>query len=136
MTAIVTQDLVQVWDALQSIVPISAIHNEDQYEHALEILEQLLDIVGEDESHPLYEVLDTLGTLVHTYEEEHYPAPTVTGIDVLQYLMDEHHLTLSNLPEIGDKKEVSDLLAGKRELRITEVRALSSRFGLSPASFI
>lgn len=110
--------------------------NKQHYEQALETLGALLDIVGEDEAHPLYELLDTLGTLVHTYEEEHYPAPAVSGMNVLQYLLAEHQLSLSSLPEIGDESEVSALLTGQRELKVSDIRALSNRFGVSPASFI
>jgi HTH-type transcriptional regulator/antitoxin HigA len=136
MTTIVTQELARVWNDLQAIVPVTAIHTEPQYEQAIETLHTLLDLVGEDETHPLYELLDTLGTLVHTYEEEHYPAPTVNGVDVFKFLMDEHQLNLSSFPEIGQEEEVSKLLSGKRELKASEIRALSNRFQISPASFI
>jgi HTH-type transcriptional regulator/antitoxin HigA len=136
MTTIVTQELARVWNDLQAIVPVTAIHTEPQYEQAIETLHTLLDLVGEDETHPLYELLDTLGTLVHTYEEEHYPAPTVNGVDVFKFLMDEHRLNLSSFPEIGQEEEVSKLLSGKRELKASEIRALSNRFQISPASFI
>jgi len=52
------------------------------------------------------------------YEESHYPMPDVAGIDVLKFLMDEHGLTLSDLPEIGSRVVISDLLAGKRQLDV------------------
>lgn len=130
------REFAQAWGELQALVPVSAIHNEQQYERALETLHALLDIVGEDETHPLYELLDTLGTLVHIYEEEHYPGPAATGIDVLKFLMEEHQLSLSSFPEIGNEGEVSELLMGKRELKVSEIRALSKRFGVSPATFI
>jgi len=136
MTAMATQEIAQAWGELQALVPVAAIHNEQHYERALEALHTLLDIVGEDETHPLYDLLDTLGTLVHTYEEEFYPAPAVTGITVFKFLIEEHHLNLSSFPEIGDDEEVSKLLAGQRELTASEIRALSNRFGVSPASFI
>jgi HTH-type transcriptional regulator/antitoxin HigA len=136
MTTIATQELARAWRDLQAIVPVTAIHTEPQYEQAIETLHTLLDLVGEDETHPLYELLDTLGTLVHTYEEEHYPAPTVNGVDVFKFLMDEHRLNLSSFPEIGQEEEVSKLLSGKRELKASEIRALSNRFQISPASFI
>ena len=110
--------------------------HEPQYEQALETLQTLLDIVGEDETHPLYELLDTLGTLVHTYEEEHYPAPSVNGIEVFKFLMAEHQLDLAGFPEIGQAEEVSNLLAGQRDLTVAEIRALAHRFQVSPASFI
>lgn len=136
MTAIATQELTQVWGKLQAIVPVTAIHTEQQYEQAIETLQSLLDLVGEDETHPLYELLDTLGTLIFTYEEIQYPAPIINGIDVFKFLMEEHHLTLSNFPEIGQEDEIAKLLSGQRELRVSEVRKLSNRFQVSPASFI
>jgi HTH-type transcriptional regulator/antitoxin HigA len=136
MTTIATQEIVYAWGELQALVPVAAIHTEQHYERALETLHTLLDIVGEDETHPLYELLDTLGTLVHIYEEEHYPAPNVTGIEVFKFLMEEHQLSLSSFPEIGPEEEVSKLLTKKRELKASEIRALSNRFQISPASFI
>jgi hypothetical protein len=33
---------------------------EEYYAQATETLDELLDIVGDDESHPLYDLLDTL----------------------------------------------------------------------------
>jgi HTH-type transcriptional regulator / antitoxin HigA len=135
MSSIATQELVRAWDALQSLAPISAIQNEEQYTQALETLDELLDIVGYDETHPLYDLLDTLSVLIHTYEESNYPIDAVTGPDVLRFLMDEHQLTPSSLSELGDQKTVSELLAGKRELSVAHIRALSKRFGISPATF-
>jgi HTH-type transcriptional regulator/antitoxin HigA len=127
--------LVQAWNELQSVVPLSAIHNEQQYDRALNLLHKLLDLVGDDESHPLYELLDTLGTLIHAYEETYYPAPTVTSVDVLRYLCEEHQLMPKDLPELGPPTLVFELLAGKRELSVENIRALSQRFDLSPATF-
>lgn len=127
--------LVASFHGLVSVVPLSVIHNEQQYDYALKLLHQLLDIVGDDESHPLYDLLDTLGTLVHAYEELHYPAPNVTGVDVLRYLCEEHELTAIDFPELGSPDVAGELLAGKRELSVENIRTLSQRFDLSPATF-
>lgn len=135
MTRTATKQITHAWDALQTLVPISPIRSERQYDRAVKKLNELLDIVGDDEAHPLYDVLDTLGILIHAYEEVHYPASPVTGKDVLKFLMEEHQLRPSNLPEIGDEAMVSDLLAGKRELNVEHIRTLSKRFEISPATF-
>lgn len=135
MTTLATEQIAQAWDNLQSLIPVSPIRDEQQYDQALEKLHELLDIVGDDERHPLYEVLDTLGTLVHAYEENHYQASPVTGVDVLKFLMDEHQLDPTNFPELGSKETVFELLNGKRELSVENIRILSKRFGLSPATF-
>jgi HTH-type transcriptional regulator/antitoxin HigA len=133
---IATQPLTQAWDTLQTLVPVFPIRDERQYEQALDTLHDLLDLVNDDETHPLYDLLDTLGILVHAYEESHYPAPEVAGIDVFRFLMDEHNLTPTDLPELGDESIVSELLAGERPLSVEHIHALSRRFGLSPATFI
>lgn len=136
MTTLATDQIAQAWDNLQSLIPVSPIRDEQQYDQALEKLHELLDIVADDERHPLYEVMDTLGTLIHAYEENHYPALPVSGIAVLKFLMDEHQLDASNFPELGSDEAVSELLDGKRELSVENIRALSKRFNLLPATFI
>jgi len=136
MTTLATDQIAQAWDNLQSLIPVSPIRNEQQYDQALKKLHELLDIVGDDERHPLYEVLDTLGTLIHAYEENHYPASPVSGIAVLKFLMDEHQLDASDLPELGSNEMIAELLEGRRELSVENIRVLSKRFNLSPATFI
>ncbi len=98
MTHTATQQLAHAWDSLQSLIPIAPIRNEQQYDRAVKKLNDLLDIVGDDESHPLYDLLDTLGTLIHAYEETHYPVSPVTGKDVLKFLMEELSLPPRTFP--------------------------------------
>ena len=129
----IPQALQQHWTALR---PLLSVHNEDEYDHAVEYLNRLLDEVGTDEQHPLYTLLDTLGTLLHAYEEQHHPMPECSGVDVLQFLMEEHGLTQSDLPEVGSQGVISDILRGKRELNVRQIRALAKRFQVSPAVFI
>jgi HTH-type transcriptional regulator / antitoxin HigA len=132
MTAL-SQELQQHWTAIS---PLLSLRNEQEYDRAVECLNRLLDEVGTDEQHPLYTLLDVLGTLIYAYEEEHHPIPACSGVDVLHFLMDEHGLTQSDLPEIGSQSVVSEVLRGKRELNIRQIRALATRFQVSPAVFI
>lgn len=129
---ILPQEIQVHWQALS---PLFTIHNDDAYHNAVERLNRLLDEVGSDETHPLYDLLDTLGVLIHAYEEQHFPLAQVTGSDVLAYLMEEHSLTQAELPEIGSQGVVSEILRGKRELNVRQIRALANRFGVSPAVF-
>ena len=61
--------------------------------------------------------------------------PDCTGAEMLQYLMEEHGLTQSDLPEVGSQGVVSEILRGKRELNVRQIRALSKRFNVSPSVF-
>lgn len=119
-----------------NIAPLLTIRNERDYNAAVIRMNELLDEIGTNEKHPLYSLLDTLGTLIHAYEEEHFPIPVSTGADVLRFLMDEHGLTQSDLSEIGSQGVVSEILHGKRELNVRQIRALANKFKVSAAAFV
>ena len=112
------------------------IQNEHDYDLAVERLNALLDEVGTDERHPLYSLLDTLGTVLHAWEEQHHAIPECEGADLLQFFMEEHNLSQSDVPEIGSQGVISEILSGKRELNVRQIRALSKRFGVSPSVFM
>ncbi len=130
---IITPEIQTHWVAIR---PIFSIHNEEEYDLAVERLNSLIDWVGTNEQHPLYDLLDMLGMVIHAYEEKHYPMPECNGIDMLKFFMEQHELTPSDLPEIGSFKKVEDLLNEKNILNVKEINALSERFHVSPAVFI
>jgi len=133
MSATVITDIETHWF---SIGPLLTIRNEREYDRAVKRLNELLDEIGTNERHPLYSFMDTLGTLIAVYEEEHHPAPASSGADMLRYFMEDRGLAQSELPEIGSQGVVSEILNGKRELNVRQVRALARRFHVSPAVFI
>ncbi len=128
-----TKQLQENWAGMRRILTI---RNEREYDRAIKRLNTLLDEVGTNERHPLYGLLDTLGTLVHAYEEEHFKEPEPSGTEMLRYFMEEHGLGQSDLPEVGPQRAVSEVLKGKRELTAKQIRALASRFHVSPAVFL
>lgn len=122
----------QAW----SVVSLGlSIKTERDYTRAVALLDRLLDEVGDDEGHPLFEFLEVLGTMVESYESDHVRVRGATGKDVLHLLMEEHGLTQSDLPEIGSQGVVSEILHGRRELNTRQIRALSKRFSVSPSAF-
>lgn len=130
--SVATQEIQAHW---QVLAPLLTIHNESEYDQAVERLNALLDEVGTNEQHPLYELLDTLGTILHAYEEKHFVIRDSSGIDMLKYLMDEHELKQTDLVEVGSQGVVSEILSGKRRLNVRQIEVLSQRFGVSPAVF-
>ena len=128
-----TKDLRERWATIR---PILTIGNERQYDQAVKRLNKLLDEIGANERHPLYGLLDTLGTLIHAYEEERHEIPEVQGPEMLRYFMEEHGLEASDLPELGSRGKVSEILNGRQELNLKQIRILAKRFHVSPAVFI
>ena len=112
------------------------IPNEREYDQAVKRLNSLLDEIGTDERHPLYGLLDTLGTIIHAYEEDHFKDEDVSGPEMLRFLMEESGLGQSDLPEVGSRRVVSEVLRRKRELNAKQIRALANRFHVSPAVFV
>ena len=129
----ITEDIQAHWLAVQ---PILSIRNEEEYDIAIERMNELLDEVGSDEQHPLYDLLDTLSTVILVYEEKHYPVPECYGVEALQFLMEEHELSWDDLPELGTSDTLSRILDGKQELTLGQIRSLAERFHVSPATFV
>jgi len=124
------------YNAINAVVPLHPIRTASEYDAAIASLNELLDAGATDEKHALADLAATLGELIGDYEAQHHPAAPVAPDAMLRFLMSQHELKQSDLPEIGSQGVVSEILAGKRELNLRQVKALAERFGISPAAFI
>ncbi len=137
MNAIIDiQKLLPAWEQFRAATDISPIRDEAHYTRMTQMLESLLDEAGGDERHPIMGLVDIVGDLIEDYETEQCPVPETTGIEALKFLMEQHGLKQCDLEEIGSQGVVSEILTGKRELNVRQVRALSERFGVSTATFL
>ena len=131
--SVIAKDIQTHWCVIQ---PLFSIRNEAEYDKAIATLNALIDEVGTNEQHPLYELLDTLGTVIHAYEERHTPIPECNGVEVLKLLMEEHQLEPTDLPELGPPDIVLEILNESRELTVTHIHVLAKVFQVSPAVFV
>lgn len=122
------------WADLSKVLSVP--HSEAQYQRTLILFEKLIDIVGDNDTHPLSSLMETLCLLIENYETEHYSKPEVCGNEVLQFLMEQNALSPSELPEIGETAAVLEIMNGKRELNVQQIRVLSKRFQVSPEVFL
>lgn len=130
------QHLLPAWDQFRAATDISPILGGGHYAKMTKILESLLDEAGADERHPIMGLIDIVADLIDDYESELHPLPQTNGVDALKFLMEQHDLKQTELHEIGSQGVVSEILTGKRELNLRQVRALSERFGVSAATFL
>ena len=127
------------WHAFQSVLPvkIGTIRNDADYERVVAFMNSLLDVVGDDETHELVDLLDLVGQLVEDYEGTRHVIPDAAPHDVLRFLLDQHGLMQSDLAsEVGGQSVVSDILSGKRAINARQAKALAARFGVSAAAFL
>ena len=133
MSLVLDRTTDRAWKQLE---PFFIINSEADYQRIRKSLDELVDEIGSDEDHHRAGLMDTLATLVHAWEEEHHPVPKASPRKVLAFLMDEHGLKQQDLKEVGTQGIVSEILAGKRELNVRQIRKLSVRFSVSPAVFV
>jgi HTH-type transcriptional regulator / antitoxin HigA len=137
MNAVVLRKIARHYQALNTAIPLHPIRTSAEYARGIAALNGLLDAGAGDESHPLADLAATLGELIGDYDEKHHPLPkNLSGADMLRFLMEQQNLNQADLPELGSQGVVSELLAGKREFNLRQIKVLTKRFGLSANAFI
>ena len=128
------KEIAKVWPDIQPIFSVP--HNEKDYNKLVNLLDSLIDEVGDNENHPLTSLMETIGSLIETYESQHVNEIDGNPIDTLNSLMEEHGLKQSDISEIGSQGVVSEILSGRRQLNVRQIKILSKRFRVSPAVFV
>jgi HTH-type transcriptional regulator/antitoxin HigA len=66
----------RAWSSIAKTIFVP--HTEEEYEQLVDLLDNLIDQIGEDESHPLASMMDVIGVLIENYETQHIPELTET----------------------------------------------------------
>jgi HTH-type transcriptional regulator/antitoxin HigA len=111
-------------------------HNKEDYNRLVNLLDSLIDEVGNSENHPLTSLMETIGSLIETYESQYINEIEGNPIDALKTLMKGHDLKQSDLSKIGSQGVISEILSGKRQLNVRQIKMLSNLFKVSPAVFV
>jgi HTH-type transcriptional regulator/antitoxin HigA len=128
------KEIAKVWPEIQPIFSVP--HNNQDYNRLVNLLDRLVDEVGNNEDHPLASLMETIGSLVETFESQYVNEVEGNPIDTLKALMEEHGMKQSDLHEIGSQGVISEILSGKRQLNVRQIKILGKRFKVSPAVFV
>jgi HTH-type transcriptional regulator/antitoxin HigA len=71
MSTVELEKITEAWPRVSAAIRVP--RSEQEYRELVETLDLLLDIVGENESHPLASLMDVLAVLIEKYEDEHVP---------------------------------------------------------------
>ena len=139
------QNITKAYDSftgtLSSIMPIQ---DEESYEQALVIAEQLFDELDDSGIDPKVYLLNIVADQIERYEyglpemQEFLAKANELSSDnaVLKLIMTQNHLSAADLiDEIGSKSLVSLILKGDRNLTKTHIGKLCDRFHLAPTLF-
>lgn len=119
------------------------LHDNEAYEDSLNLIEYLMELVGEDNNKPENLLISLLSHAIKVYESnneeicsfEKEAADGKTDLAVLRFLIAQHHLTLNDFPELGHKSLISKILSGERNLTKSHIEKLSKRFHVDPGLF-
>ena len=134
MASVMLKETIKVWPKVSKLLTVP--HNDKEYKRAVSMLDELIDIVGEDEKHPYASLMETLAIVIENYENQHYVEPEGSSQESLRHLMAEHDIKQSDLKEIGSQGVVSEILSGKRILNMRQIKLLAKRFNVALSVFI
>ena len=95
------KNTVEYWPKISKVVSVP--NTEKEYNKLVKTLDELIDEVGNDEKHPLASLMYMIGLLIENYENKNFPMAEASAVEVLKYLMEEHNIKQSDLPEIGSQ---------------------------------
>jgi HTH-type transcriptional regulator/antitoxin HigA len=130
------QTILQAWMPFKKAIGVTSVHSEEDYARAAATIEALLDEIGDDEDHPLADVLDYLADQVKAYEDEHFSIPKAEPHEVLRFLMEQHGLRQEDLGDCAPQSRISEILAGKRSISKENAKRLGRRFNVRADIFL
>ncbi|MBS1999050.1 MAG: helix-turn-helix domain-containing protein [Cyanobacteria bacterium SZAS LIN-2] len=127
----------QTYDKLIRICPLRPIRDDEQYEIAGKMCDQLtarIDHLNQAER----DYLEVITDLILKYESKwDHEAQSSSPRDLIRYLMQENGLSQKDLvPEFGTPSRVSEFLKGERRLSLEQAKKLAARFRLNIAALV
>lgn len=103
---------------------ILPIRNEEDYQKALNRLEDIFDAKkGAEEG----DELEILSILIDQYEKENFPIGMPDPIEAIKFRMEQMGMNQKDLAEVvGFKSRVSEILNKKRKLTLNMIRKLNT----------
>ena len=130
------ETLLDAWSAWHSIVGVTRIQTEEEYDRVAAILDMVLDATRDTPGHPLEGALLYLGNLIEAYDDEHYTWPPPPPAEMLRYLMEEGGLKQADLADCAPQHRISEILSGKRAISKELAKKLARRFHVHADVFL
>ncbi|WP_234571384.1 helix-turn-helix domain-containing protein [Rhodohalobacter sp. 614A] len=107
---------------------IQPIHTEEDYQKALERIEEIFDAKPRSKEG---DELEILGILVDEYEKKSFPIEAPKPVEAIQFRMEQLGMEQKDLAKIlGSKSRASEILSGKRSLSLRQIKLLYKKLGI------
>lgn len=131
-----TKIVPNTYAALIALFPLRPLHDEVDYDNALEAAEMLVGLTNLTEDQANY--LDVLADIIQKYEAKHHAIGSGSSpLRLLKQMLNERGMTGSDLGRLlGNRPLGGAILRGERELSKTHIRILAEFFKVSTDLFI
>jgi HTH-type transcriptional regulator / antitoxin HigA len=130
------QAILAAWRPLRDLMGVGVVRTAEDYARANAVIERIIDEIGEDEHHPLAEVLDLIDGQVSAYEARTVDVPDAPPHEVLRFLMENQGLRQEDLSDCAPQGRISDILNGRRTISKGIAKAFAQRFGVRADAFL
>lgn len=134
--AIDVNNLQKTWIAFDRLAHLRPIRDEQQYDRIVALMNGILDIVGDNENHPMSGLLDLVGSLVEDYDADHFSIEASEPREILRHLMSMRELRQADLANVIAQGNLSAILAGKRKISAALAGKLAKYFNVSSSLFV
>ncbi len=128
--------ILRVWLPFKNLIGVTAVRSAKDYARARKMVDTLIDEIGDDENHPLAEVLDYLADQMETYESTHVKIPEAEPHETLRFLMAQHGLKQEDMADCAPQSRISAILNGKRGISKDIAKRLAKRFRVHTDVFL
>lgn len=132
-------ELTSVWAANASVLnAVSRPSNEVEYNNLITLIQHITDSLGDLEEGKLDGLLEVALLYAGDWEEQNDSFEDLSSPrDVLEFLMQQHNLTQTDLERAGIASQpvISKVLSGEREISKGMARKLAGHFRVQPAVF-
>lgn len=119
--------------------PLTPIRSQKQLKEAHGVIDRLTQIPEHRLTQGQADYLEVLGDLALKFESPQVDASLsdLTGLDILNHLLQEHGMNASELGRLLGQRELgSKILRGDRQISRSHAQALGTHFGLPPETFL
>jgi HTH-type transcriptional regulator/antitoxin HigA len=130
------ESLPKTYGEIVALLPPRPIHDDVDLANADEMIDQL---AGFDLNADQEDYLQALSTFVEAYEAARFPMDDshFSPLEALKALLKEHGMTASDLGRLlGNRTLGAAILAGRRSLSKTRIKALAGHFKVEPRLFL
>lgn len=122
--------------AKMNLETLRTLSNEGEYKAALETVRPYFENEPADGT-PEAAHFDALVLLIEDYERRRYPIPRAAPVEVVKFVMTANSYTQSDLVGVlGSKARASELLNGRREINLDQIRKISRAWRIPVGSLV